>query len=532
MITRCSNFFLLFSVAQLSAGAPDNRPYLDKVIEHQIVGYALSSQSNSPITQWLTARQHLIQNQTPVLAESRATTGFLDSKALSGNGKRAITISGHDSTLRVWDLDTEKIIAMYQDEWLSNHQYKVSSLVLNHSGTLAVIGFFDGEIAVWDVNNNQIVDIFYHCRCGRNNYIVDWVCLSQDESKVISKSINQEYNIHDLMTRKLLIKFYSKASPIITEDGSHVITLGEHGNIEIFDIASGTLIATLQNYDTTGNDDITIKNIRLVPHKNVLIAESFGFIKLWDLQKRTLIISIRSYSLNSFITPDGSHIITNEGDGMVYDTQTGNHIGYFSPSSYFQEIKMLDQTTVLKLKNLTFYTPAGSSESSEAVVTDIATGKHMTALRTPCDDISLSRLVGCAFNPDKSKIITHYFKPSPGIINDNIFTVWDVKTGMQIANFINKVTKSIITHDGSRIVTSDEDGILKIWKIQPDLHSQLSTLSIKQIRLLEWAHAAALKNKKLNLTANCTGINSVREQYRLLPESIKDLISEFVTLSE
>ena len=69
--------------------------------------------------------------------------------ALSPNGK-TIASGGHDGKVRLWDVETEKLVARW-----TGHTDLTRSLCWSVDGERVVSGSHDGTIRVWDVEGGD-----------------------------------------------------------------------------------------------------------------------------------------------------------------------------------------------------------------------------------------------------------------------------------------------------------------------------------------------------------------------------------------
>ncbi len=158
----------------------------------------------------------------------------LRSVALSGDGRRALTVENRD--LVVWDTTTGQALNFWQTG------DKVLAAALSGDGSLAVLGQQNSQAILFDVNAGAERQVFAH------EAEVYAVGISDDGSRVITGADDFDAVLWDA-TRGLPLHRFSHDNQVkqvaISADGSRILTQAQREKAVIRDAVSGDAIATL-----------------------------------------------------------------------------------------------------------------------------------------------------------------------------------------------------------------------------------------------------------------------------------------------
>jgi WD40 repeat protein len=137
-------------------------------------------------------------------------------------------VSGSDETVRVWELNTGKLL-----NTLKGHTNIVSSLAVTSDNSKIVSGSTYGTIKVWELNTGKLLKTLK----GHSDY-VNCVAITSDNSKIVSGSYDQTIKVWDLDKEKYYLR-YRFDCPILCT------TISKNGNMIIVGNSSGSLYTSL-----------------------------------------------------------------------------------------------------------------------------------------------------------------------------------------------------------------------------------------------------------------------------------------------
>jgi len=228
--------------------------------------------------------------------------------ALSPNGK-SVAI-GHDGKVRLWDVETKKVVAIW-----TGHTDSVRSLCWSVDGERLVSGSDDGTIRVWDVESGDTV--LGPIKTGHQ--YVRAVIYSPDTKKISTGGYyDSALKIWDAKTGSLLstIKHDSAVVSLAwTSDQKKLIT-GAHNSLRIFDTATWQQIAILEGHTRAVNSLSLFQNDRLLAS-----ASLGGTARLWNLDTNLQVGPplLNEYGVYSVaISADGKQLVTGCADDNAY----------------------------------------------------------------------------------------------------------------------------------------------------------------------------------------------------------------------
>ena len=162
------------------------------------------------ITKHLLANKHALA--TPLTEFSyrlHITTGhsnFVTSVAFSPDGKTIVSGS-HDTTIRLWDVKSQKEIACLEGD----SYYSVTSIAFSPDGKTIVYGSLDDTIRLWDAQSGREKQIAYLKYLLDDDYYdgyISYFTFSPDGQIVvvnITMNDNVTHSTHEVIKPKLLV---------------------------------------------------------------------------------------------------------------------------------------------------------------------------------------------------------------------------------------------------------------------------------------------------------------------------------------
>jgi WD40 repeat protein len=329
------------------------------------------------------------------------------------------------------------------------HTNSVNGIRLTQDESKLISYSMDNTIKVWDMQNGKLL----HSLEGHTNSI-NGIQLTKDESKLFSFD-HKTIKIWDAKSGKLLHSLEGHTDSIrviqLTKDESKLISL-DHKTIKILDAKSGKLLHSLEGH--TGY----IFGTLLTKDESKLISYSNdNTIKVWDVKNGKLLYDRKVDELES-LASDGGFLI--EGWFSLYlisyyhqtiqlwDVKNGKSLGFVTTNHYIKGIQLTKDESKL------------ISYGDETIeIRDIQSGKLLHSLEGHTD-----RINGIQLTKDGSKLISYSW--------DNTIKVWDIQSG--------KLLHSLDTHSNGIQLTKDESKLISFyyktitvwdWKSGKLLHS-------------------------------------------------------------
>ncbi|HYR86543.1 MAG TPA: TIR domain-containing protein [Terriglobia bacterium] len=413
--------------------------------------------------------------------------------AIMVDGLRAITASD-DQALRLWDLQLGRELAT-----LRSHENRVDSLALSGDGRWAVSGaILEPEVIVWDLEKL--------CRVRKltGNRVL---AIRGPRLYVLS---GNHLVVHDLEggTALKTVDLSAHFGPFavkIFPDGSRALTVGGDARVALWDLESGREISNWigyrRNADMVSSMDIsadgctavlgsfdhtlTVRDLvkqsdlaRLEGHsegiKDVAIAANGEFcvsasddgtLKVWNIRTgrefRQREFDLPSYGVYlTAVAAGGNRALSTWADHTetyewyqgysvidVWDLATGRKTGTLPGQDL--EIHALAVTADCRLA-------VSASEDHTLKVWDLESGKERATLRGHTKGVN-------------AVVLTNDGLRAVSASSDRTLRLWDVETGLELAVFAgqtDKVEAVAVTADGTRAISASADGTLRMWDMR------------------------------------------------------------------
>jgi len=211
-------------------------------------------------------------------------SGFV---VFSPDGLLLASVSG--GTIRLWDVRSKTLVAT-----LEGHSDRVNSVAFSPDGTLLAIGRgFDLATELWDVRSRTLVTTLENS---------DFVVFSPDGSLFASVSGGtiRLWSVRSRMPVATLEHGGSVYLVAFSPDGSLLASVsGGNKIIKLWDVKSGTLVATLENsyVNYVGfSPDVLVKSVAFSPDGLLLASGSDSEVRLWDVRSRKLVTTLKWHS--------------------------------------------------------------------------------------------------------------------------------------------------------------------------------------------------------------------------------------------
>jgi WD40 repeat protein/serine/threonine protein kinase len=444
-------------------------------------------------------------------------TGDVWSVAFSGDGKRIVSASPGDQTVKVWDAHTGQELLS-----LKTRMGTFYCAAFSADGERIAAGCWDKTVKVWDAHTGKEVFTLK----GHANAVL-CVTFSADGKRIASadgglQTRNGTVKVWDARTGKeqLTLKGdpHGPKSVAFSPDGKHIAS-GSWQTLYVWDAHTGEEQLTFKGHTSivqsvsfspdgkrivSGSWDNTVKvwdahsgqeQLSLQGHTRSVQSVAFSpegkriasggwdqTVRLWDAhsgqEQHTLKGHTRSVQCVAF-SPDGKRIASGGWDQTVrlWDAQTGQAPLAMKP----------EKGDLLRVYSVAFSADGkrivsgggGLDKQFKAVpgqikVWDVRTGREQLSLQGHANAV-----LSVAFSPDRKYIASG----SGGYNAKNRknwgeVKVWDAHTGQELLTFkghTDTVWGVAFSPDGARIASGSLDKMVKIW----DAHTGRGQLILK-----------------------------------------------------
>ncbi len=374
------------------------------------------------------------------------------SAQFSPNGKKIVTAS-LDGTAKVWDTDTWKLL-----KTLKGHARSVFSAEFCSDGKKIVTASEDSTAKVWDTGTGKLI-----CTLKGHTDGVLSAKFSPDGKKIVTISLDSAAKVWNANTGKLLrildghtgLVISAKFSP----DNKKIVTASSDRTAKVWDTDTGKLLCTLAGHNTLEGHTSDVSSAKFSPdNKKIVTASVDGTAKVWDTDTGELLCTLEGHTSVVFsaqYSSDGKKIVTADLDSTakVWDADTGKLLNTLE--GHIDELSSVEFSTDGK-KIVT------ASWDGTAKIWDADTGKLLNTL-----DGHTVGTITAQISTDGKKIVTDS--------KDNTAKVWDTGTGKLICTLKEHYSYQF-NPNGKKIVTGSEDRTTKVW--DADTGKLICTLEI------------------------------------------------------
>lgn len=288
--------------------APD--PLLHTLTEHRdavrSIAFSADGQLLASGSDDSTLKVWDLNTQQPIL--NKQLTGEILSVAFSADN-RTLASSGTDRTIKLWNLQTGELLHS-----LSEHAWQVNSIAFTADNQKLVGGSQDGAIGVWDLASKKLIRTL-----SKDASRVHTVAISPDNSLLASSSRDNTIKLWDLSTGKSLPALKGHSAPVnslaIDPDSAILASGSADGTIKLWNLYTGELIRTLDGH--LGE----VYAVAFSPDGQVIVSGGKDYtIRTWNLwtgqnthtfQGHTNVVHAVAFS------PDGSTIASSSEDTTI-----------------------------------------------------------------------------------------------------------------------------------------------------------------------------------------------------------------------
>ncbi|MFW7382198.1 MAG: WD40 repeat domain-containing protein [Oligoflexus sp.] len=378
--------------------------------------------------------------------------------AIITSDNRRIISGSTDGAIRVWDIETGKLLST-----LVGHPSSISALDLSPDDSYLISGSYDRSIIIWDMKKEE--KLRQICCFGDSIRLA----ISPDKKKIVSSSWDGEIKIWDLEGN--LKKVISRATDPnfhtdvimaidISPDGTKFATGSWDNSVRVWDLETGEFI-----FKTSTDHSDDIFSLVITPDgEKVISASKDRSLIVSNLSDGSLdrIIYGSTDSITSVQVSENNIIVAGSMDNYIrkWDLITGYQIGEALRVDSF----LLDSVAISKDGDIIVST---TDEPILRVWNNSSRNSFVRTLREPQSNVAIRSL---DVNLKHGKVVSGSDK--------GLLRLWDVKSGDLI--------QSIEAHEDTiyqikwpegldQIFTSSKDSTLRSWEYT---HEAISSRNI------------------------------------------------------
>lgn len=234
--------------------------------------------------------------------------------AITGDGKRILSAS-HDTTLRIWDAETNRELANFEV-----HEGSVHSVVAFQNKNHALSGGSDKVIRLWDIDTLSWLDTFEGQIPG-----IEAICsiaVNSNGTYALSGHPSGKIRIWEIRSGRLAtdIQAHSQAVRAVqfTPNGLFGISSSEDRTIKVWDLEAKACVGTLEGHNGS------VDSLAISAEGSVIasIARKDQGVRLWDWKSGEC-LQIIEHDKGAIPTcvafgPNGSRLVVGTHQGRIF----------------------------------------------------------------------------------------------------------------------------------------------------------------------------------------------------------------------
>lgn len=256
---------------------------------------------------------------------------LIRSLVFTRDGRELISASD-DKTIRVWDVETGRLVRTIRGEIGDGDPGKIYAVALSRDGRLlaAAGALGDGApIRLYDFRAGTLIGLLK----GHKEAVLS-LDFSPDGEHLVSSGVDDTAIVWDLRSRAPTSTLAGHKGDVnaarFTHDGSAIVTASDDDTLKLWRASDGALLDTLPGH----TDKVVALAVSL---RDGAIASGAldGTIKLWDLRERRVVKEIAQGTevMSLAFSPDGTLLLSGVGrapyQSHVYDVATGKEIAAY-----------------------------------------------------------------------------------------------------------------------------------------------------------------------------------------------------------
>ena len=379
-------------------------------------------------------------------------TRNIDSIAFSRDGT-LVAAGSEDGTIAVWDVQNQELLGT-----LSGSPNAVNALLFDPAGGHIISGSRDGSITIWDLATFKAIDTPLRSLGASISSMLllpsgDLLSLALEMDRVVLLNITGD----PPLGRNFQAPDSSGSNISFSPDGRFLASSAEFGDVVLWDAATGE-----QSGAPFSGHQRQVSSLAFSPGGKQLITGAMdGTVIFWDVSTRRPLAppgkAFNSPVWSMACSPDGKTIAAGSDARIIlWDLSTRKRIG--SPIASQKD----------RIWTLSFsHSGDDLASAGNNLVVNIWNMRRQAAfikaLGSPAnrDDFELMP-VGAAFSPDGALLASS--------TQGHTITLWNVKNGRPITPLLYGHTQAVqslaFRSDGKLLASGSADGEIRLWDVE------------------------------------------------------------------
>ena len=219
-----------------------------------------------------------------------------------------LAASSLDMTVKLWDLEQNKIVRSFQAFW---------PVAIDPDGDYLLANYMSVKIGVWDIHSGEMLD-----ELPTDGDLIQQIAFSADGKLVAGIGIRGFVFIWDIESRKIVQKIKWTAGMTygvaFSPDGSKLATSGLNGSIYIWDVETGDQITLIEGYL------LMFSSLKFSPDGKSLVAANWDKkVHIFDVEtwEEKMVLEGHTNTIHTVdISSDGQFIASGAGNNAVWQT--------------------------------------------------------------------------------------------------------------------------------------------------------------------------------------------------------------------